>query len=226
MRFKKLPAKKKKNDAVDSATAQAIFLAAKECFLEKGYNDVTFREIAERAGVTSSLISYYYDSKENLAAEVCSSFLDEVTEELGQIDFHNLGSGERFYITVYLEWMKIDEIPAYSRFYYSYFENSLGQKVLNGSNYLKMVNDIIEDYGLDISSMENEIYMIANRGATRELLLHRYKDQYSVTREDIMDITTSNYFYNLGLDDEQIYSIVTKSKEFLTEYFGSKAYLR
>ena len=146
MRFKKAPAKRKKCDVADSATAQAIFLAAKECFMEKGYSGVTFREIAERAGVASSLISYYYDSKENLAAEVCSRFLDEVAEELGQTDFHNLASGERFYITVYMEWLKIDEVPAYSRFYYSYYENSLGQKVLNGSNYLKMVNDIIEEY--------------------------------------------------------------------------------
>ena len=62
MRFKKVPTKRKKPDAADSASAQAIFLAAKECFMEKGYSGVTFREIAERAGVTSSLISYYYDS--------------------------------------------------------------------------------------------------------------------------------------------------------------------
>lgn len=226
MRFKKVPTKRKKPDAADSASAQAIFLAAKECFMEKGYSGVTFREIAERAGVTSSLISYYYDSKENLAAEVCSRFLDEVAEELGQIDFKGLGSGERFYITVYMQWLKIDAVPAYSRFYYSYYENSLGQKVLNGSSYLKMVNEMIEEYGLDVSSAENEMYMIANRGATRELMLHRHKGQYSVTREDIMDITTSNYFYNLGMDDERIYSIVTRSKEFLSEYLGSDDYLR
>ena len=226
MRFKKAPAKRKKCDVADSATAQAIFLAARACFMEKGYSGVTFREIAERAGVASSLISYYYDSKENLAAEVCSRFLDEVAEELGQTDFHNLASGERFYITVYMEWLKIDEVPAYSRFYYSYYENSLGQKVLNGSNYLKMVNDIIEEYGLLVSSAENTMYMIANRGATRELMLHHHKGQYGITREDVMDITTSNYFYNLGLDDEQIYSIVTRSKEFLTNYYGSDAYLR
>lgn len=221
MRFKKYTSKKKSAD-INSPAAQAILKVAKECFLEKGYREVTFREIASRAEVTSGLIPYYFASKEKLAGIVCTHLMDELAGQINGTDFGSLGSGEKFYVNLFLEWKLIDESPEYARFYYSFNENTLGMFWGNGIAYKQMVQDIIDEYQLDVEESQNEIYQIANRGATRELLLQRYYHRSNITREDLMDITNSNYFYNLGLSDEHIYRIIENSKDFLYRNFPEK----
>lgn len=52
------------------ATRAAILEAAEEVFLEKGYGAAALSAIANRAGVTKSLLHHHFDSKANLWAEV------------------------------------------------------------------------------------------------------------------------------------------------------------
>ncbi|MEM1081104.1 MAG: TetR/AcrR family transcriptional regulator, partial [Pseudomonadota bacterium] len=47
-------------------TKRRILQAAFDLFVEKGFADVALREIAERSGVTKSLIHHHYGSKEAL----------------------------------------------------------------------------------------------------------------------------------------------------------------
>ena len=47
-------------------TAERIQKAAEDEFLEKGYGNAKMMSIAERAGVSHSMLHYYYRSKENL----------------------------------------------------------------------------------------------------------------------------------------------------------------
>lgn len=47
-------------------TAERILKAAEDEFLEKGYGNAKMMSIAERAGVSHSMLHYYYRSKENL----------------------------------------------------------------------------------------------------------------------------------------------------------------
>jgi TetR/AcrR family transcriptional regulator len=48
------------------ATRQRILSAAMDLFVEKGYADVAMRQIAERSGVTKSLIHHHFGSKDAL----------------------------------------------------------------------------------------------------------------------------------------------------------------
>ena len=52
------------------ATRQALIQAAEEVFLEKGFGNTSLSEIAERAGITKSLIHHYFGSKNGLWREV------------------------------------------------------------------------------------------------------------------------------------------------------------
>lgn len=45
---------------------QEIINAAKEVFIEKGYKGTTMRDIASRAGITLSMVNYYFRSKDRL----------------------------------------------------------------------------------------------------------------------------------------------------------------
>ncbi len=53
-------------------TKRTILHAAHSLFLEKGYERVTLREIAERSGVAKGGIFHHFDTKEKLFAEVIS----------------------------------------------------------------------------------------------------------------------------------------------------------
>jgi AcrR family transcriptional regulator len=49
---------------------ERILEAAEASFREAGYGAVTLREIAERAGVSKSLVLYHFDSKDHVFAEL------------------------------------------------------------------------------------------------------------------------------------------------------------
>lgn len=224
MRFKKYaetdPAKKTID--LNCASAQAILAAARECFMEKEYTKVTFREIAKRADVTSGLIPYYFSSKEKLASMVYTQLMDELALKISMVDIQHLSSATQFYVTVYLQWVSIDESPAFSRFYYSLCENTSGQYWGNGDTWGNLVKDFCKEYHLEVSDRDSELFQIANRGATRDLILQRYYRRRYITREEVMDIITSNLFYNYGMSDEQIYHAIQHGKEFLAANFPDK----
>ena len=52
------------------ATREALLDAAEVVFLEKGFGNTALSEIANRAGLTKSLIHHYFGSKKNLWQEV------------------------------------------------------------------------------------------------------------------------------------------------------------
>ena len=54
--------------------------AARRLFLEKGFSDVSLREIARAADVSASMISYYFKSKEALYRELFSKELEALPD--------------------------------------------------------------------------------------------------------------------------------------------------
>lgn len=62
----------------DRNTAKRILKAAEEEFVEKGYGNAKMMSIAERAGVSHSMLHYYYRSKENLFNEILDSKMELV----------------------------------------------------------------------------------------------------------------------------------------------------
>ena len=60
--------------------AQAIIDAARRCLSEKGYVATTVAEIAASAGVSRGLLHYYFESKEELLAQVVRAGTDAYME--------------------------------------------------------------------------------------------------------------------------------------------------
>jgi AcrR family transcriptional regulator len=57
--------------------ARLVMLAG-DLFAEKGYRATTVREIADAAGILSGSLYHHFDSKESIADEILSGFLNEV----------------------------------------------------------------------------------------------------------------------------------------------------
>ena len=67
-------AKAKKTKTDSSSTKESLLLSAKILFAEKGFEGVSVREIAEKAGANIALVSYHFKNKDGLYKECLKEF--------------------------------------------------------------------------------------------------------------------------------------------------------
>lgn len=70
-------------------TKDKILNSARELFSEKGFDGTGVEEIAKKAGVTKSLLYYYYDSKNAILYELMTISLENTIGELAEIRKEN-----------------------------------------------------------------------------------------------------------------------------------------
>ena len=76
------------SDPADLTAAASIRIAAMELFAERGYADVTIRQIASAAGVSPALVIHHYGSKERLRAvleERVGAFVEALLADLARV---------------------------------------------------------------------------------------------------------------------------------------------
>lgn len=132
-----------------------ILRSAFKLYTSKPPWEITIEDIAFNAGISTSLIFYYFKSKENLEREVA---------------FYIIENYLRFEADTLKEYVKkalelVEEMPGLSRFLHYIFEKELytgkrelAQKLYNES--LKIIMRLVEDYNLE-SPEEKAILIMA-----------------------------------------------------------------
>ena len=189
MRYKQLEQKKMNN------TAQQILESAYELFLDKGYKNVTTRDIASYAGVNLGLITYYFGTKDQLGSMV----LDSINEMLYQKAFEtklpdDTGSAEKLCVYTVLLWRYSDK--KMFRFA-SELANTNKENLRMGNTFQNLAWAVIQDYHLSVTPLE------------------KFDHSLNITLEDIADILLSNYFFNIGLSDQTILFILNRCRDIL-----------
>ena len=67
-------------------TRRRIYSAAFELFLEKGFDDTTVEEIAERADVAKGTVFNYFPQKSSFLPAIFEHWVNRITKELGPIE--------------------------------------------------------------------------------------------------------------------------------------------
>jgi AcrR family transcriptional regulator len=62
-----------------------ILDAAKQLFVEQGYNATTIRRIASRVGISSTGLYVYFPDKNAILAEICEATFESLIEELDEV---------------------------------------------------------------------------------------------------------------------------------------------
>lgn len=86
----------------DPGKREQILLAAEQVLAERGFKGATIREVAQEAGIASSLIFYYFKNKMALYDAVFQSFFDQLEDLLQQnlsLDLDRLGQLRQFLFT-------------------------------------------------------------------------------------------------------------------------------
>jgi AcrR family transcriptional regulator len=64
--------------------------SAKKVFLEKGYDGASIEDISKNAGVTKSLVYYYFESKESILYMLMKESVENTIEELAEKKRNNI----------------------------------------------------------------------------------------------------------------------------------------
>jgi len=75
---------------------QEILEKALDVFIEEGYEDTTFQKIAERCGITRTILYLYFENKKQIFAESLKRFLRELESVISEVARRtDLRSGEK-----------------------------------------------------------------------------------------------------------------------------------
>lgn len=94
-----------------SRRAELLSLAAK-LFAERGYVSTTVRDIADAAGILSGSLYHHFDSKESMADEILTGFLDELFGSYQEIMSAGLGPRKTLEAVVTASFEAIERRPA------------------------------------------------------------------------------------------------------------------
>ncbi|HWL43284.1 MAG TPA: TetR/AcrR family transcriptional regulator [Ilumatobacter sp.] len=80
---------------IEEARRAQIVAAAAETVAEVGYAQASLARIAERAGISKSVISYHFDGKHELLAQVAGEFFEQAWEHMApRIDAAETAAGK------------------------------------------------------------------------------------------------------------------------------------
>ncbi|GAA4316951.1 TetR family transcriptional regulator KstR2 [Actinomadura luteofluorescens] len=65
-------------DAAGAGRREELLAMAAEVFASQGYSATTVRKVADAAGILGGSLYYHFDSKESMADEILSTFLDDM----------------------------------------------------------------------------------------------------------------------------------------------------
>lgn len=103
-------------------TRESLLEAALACFAKYGYDATSIRLIASMAGKNTSLISYYFDSKEGLYREVIQYLLSRFPSQIDRIPLPPADGGIQ--VGAFGLWALIRQLLIESEAYFS-FEDPL-----------------------------------------------------------------------------------------------------
>lgn len=79
---------------------QEILEKALDVFIEEGYEDTTFQKIAERCGITRTILYLYFENKKQIFAQSLKRFLSSVESEIAEVAQDANLSSEKKILTI------------------------------------------------------------------------------------------------------------------------------
>ncbi|MFC5182417.1 TetR/AcrR family transcriptional regulator [Actinomadura harenae] len=103
----------RRRDAEGTAAARAerraeLLATAAEVFASQGYSATTIRQVADAAGILGGSLYYHFDSKESMADEILSTFLDDMWASYDRVLDAGLGARETLEALVVESFRSID----------------------------------------------------------------------------------------------------------------------
>jgi TetR/AcrR family transcriptional regulator len=102
--------------AKDTLTEQLILNAARDIFIQKGYDGARMQEIADKAGINKALLHYYYRGKEQLFHTVLTGTLELIIPAVNKLiaSDNDLHETVVQFVSLYVDFLaKYPYLPAF-----------------------------------------------------------------------------------------------------------------
>ncbi|MFD9887743.1 TetR/AcrR family transcriptional regulator [Amycolatopsis sp. NPDC059027] len=136
-------------NAPGSRRAELLALAAR-LFADRGYVSTTVRDIADAAGILSGSLYHHFDSKESMADEILTGFLDELFGSYAEIVAEGRGARETLEAVVVSSFDAIHRRPAEVAIYQNEAKHLMGLPRFSyladrNAEFRKLWNGILTD---------------------------------------------------------------------------------
>jgi len=196
----------------ENETSKKILDTAYNLFMQHGYRGVTNRDIASAADVNLGLITYYYGSKENLATRVLMLVNDKAYKRAFSHTLEGECSAVKMYVYTELLWQYFD--PQENRFAFEMVGVTRDHHI--SDTFVALSEDLFEEFSLQVTPEQNEIYMRALKGAEIALIAAVQNGEIDLQHRDVTELIMRNYFYNVGLCDLYVIDdVISRSKQIL-----------
>ncbi|GFN36579.1 TetR/AcrR family transcriptional regulator [Tepidimicrobium xylanilyticum] len=135
---------------------ERILLAASECISNRGYANVSMRDIANEAGVVLSQLNYYFNNKEGLFKEVVRMMIDKYLREIEEALKAEESPKERAKSLIKYFRKMLQYNPKFFKLLYDFSGLALWSPTFSHllSDLYKDLSDMIEKYILNNSKLE------------------------------------------------------------------------
>jgi AcrR family transcriptional regulator len=194
---------------------QAIIAAAKEEFLERGYEDASMRSIAQKAGITAGNIYRYFDNKDDLNRQILAQTSDDIKDLLRSFRIDSLSKQPRVF-DMSLDNQDLNELM--NRFTDSmvdlYFrKRSEFNIILSNEDLNRRIRKWFSD---SFGTLIYQKYSYADQRQMREYLSSAYSEAVFAGMKDI---------FMKGIEDEKTLRLILKNflSHFITMVNENKA---
>ncbi|MDU1890830.1 MAG: TetR/AcrR family transcriptional regulator [Dysgonomonas sp.] len=146
-------------------TEKVILEAAEAEFLEKGYGSSKMLAIAKRAGVSHSMLHYYYRSKENLFQTIFLKKIQVISSSLGGIFDQQLSFFETVRLIIEFQFDFVANNPKLPRFILNEIASNENNRALLLSLLAPQIKSISE-------KLENMLTKEIDRGSIRPITVY------------------------------------------------------
>lgn len=136
-------------------TKKNILNAAEELFAERGFDNTSVRQLAQRAKVNVAMISYYFGSKEKLFETLIEDRTSFLREKIHALNLEEISS-----------WQKVNMMVEF--FVDRFFEKHYMHRILHREMGMNNRSKLTEAIGTTLAKNANELRQLINDGIKKK----------------------------------------------------------
>jgi len=188
-------------------TRRKILSVTKELVLQKGWNNISVRDIAELAGVKNPLLYYYFRNKQGIADHIFGSLILKTLDYAEkEVPFKDDGMLSHFlYVSLYYRILLENEL--YQKLYMESthpFDSPVENVDEYDLNYMvtKQFDEIIKSYGANLDNATLKAYTISAFSVATSIFRNIIAGNLELGYKEAMFFVTRFWILSAGIDEK------------------------
>ncbi|MDR1900045.1 MAG: TetR/AcrR family transcriptional regulator [Treponema sp.] len=193
---------------------RTIIKTAYRLFLEYGYDKLTTRVLADACGMQRSLLSHYFDKKENILLAVYLDIIREIE------NYCRLTLSEKQIQTLdvimvfHMFFRMMDADPRYKNIYMPVY---MDPRILNRALCFAVDNN--DFFGMPAITEQKKISMFIISGSMSQLMLLCENGRLNMNIRNLINFAMEGYYLHLGFGPKKTQKIVAQVNKILTKSY-------